>query len=144
MTRFRPTTSCVVAIFVAHVAMFATARGEESGAKIEYNRDIRPLLSDKCFRCHGPDAAHREADLRLDQLEDAIATREGSRAIVPGDSSASELFHRISASDADTRMPPVDSGSVLSQREVELLKRWIDQGAEYQPHWSFISPKAEP
>jgi len=115
-------------------------RAEELGP-IEFNRDIRPLLSDRCFRCHGPDAAHREADLRLDRREDAIADRGGSRAIVPGKSAASELYRRITAT-GDAQMPPADSNLALSVAEVELLRRWIEAGAEYQTHWSFVPPRA--
>ncbi len=109
-------------------------------AVVEYNRDIRPILSDKCFRCHGPDAAHRQAEMRLDRREDAVAEQHGCRAIVPGKPAESELYRRITAEDLDERMPPRKSGSVLSTREIELLKRWIEAGAEYQPHWAFIAP----
>ena len=141
MTRSLSLASCLVALLVAQGAMSVVALAAEGPTPVEYNRDIRPILSDKCFRCHGPDAAHREADLRLDRRDDAVASREGAKAIVPGDSAASELFRRISTADADQRMPPADSGSVLSAQEIELLRRWIDAGAEYQPHWSFIPPR---
>ncbi len=98
-----------------------------------YNRDIRPILSDKCFRCHGPDAAKRKADLRLDDRE--IAMKSG--AIVPGKPQASKLVARIHASDPKEVMPPPDSPRQLDSNERETLTRWIAQGAAYQPLWSF-------
>lgn len=114
---------------------------EPTGAAIEFNRDIRPILSDKCFVCHGPDSARRKAGLRLDHRDAAIAQRDDAPAIVPGNASKSEAFKRIIATDADTQMPPVDSNLKLSAAEIELIKRWIDGGAEYQPHWSFVPAK---
>lgn len=122
------------------VALADAGRGEDH-APIEFNRDVRPLLSDRCFRCHGPDAGHREADLRLDRRADAVADRGGSRAVVPGKADASELFRRITAT-GDERMPPADSNLTLSTAEIELLRRWIEAGAEYQTHWSFVPPQA--
>ncbi len=109
--------------------------------KLEFNRDIRPILSDKCFICHGPDSAKRAAGLRLDQRDAATAKRDGARAIVPHNSSKSEVYRRINSTDPDEQMPPPTSSLKLSLAEIEVLKRWIDQGAEYQPHWSFIPPK---
>ncbi len=111
---------------------------------VGYNREIRPILAEKCFRCHGPDGAQRKAGLRLDRREEALVERDGRRAIVPGDPEASELTFRVSAEDVDVRMPPPDSGLVLDPREVALLGRWIEQGAEYQPHWAFVPPQAPP
>ena len=119
----------------------STASAAEPAGKVEFNRDIRPILSDKCFVCHGPDHASRKADLRLDQREQALADRGGYRAIVPGRAADSELMRRVTSDDADEQMPPAKSGLRLSAREIELLGRWIDQGAEYQPHWSLIPPQ---
>ena len=107
--------------------------------EVEYNRDIRPILSDKCFFCHGPDAKHREADLRLDIEESAKES-----AIVPGKTSESELVRRITSADTSERMPPEESGKKLSAKEIDLLKRWISQGAKYQPHWAYVPPKQSP
>lgn len=115
--------------------------GSVSG-QVEFNRDVRPILSDKCFRCHGPDAAKREAELRLDRRDDAVRARSGGFAIKPGNPLASELVRRITSTDDDERMPPRDSGSVLSPTEIEILRTWIEQGAKYQPHWAFISPRS--
>jgi hypothetical protein len=118
--------------------------GEPAPASIQYNRDIRPLLSDKCFRCHGPDAAQRKAKLRLDRRPEAIAERDGTRPVTPGAPEESEAYLRINSDDALDRMPPPESGLVLSTSEVALLRRWIEQGAEYQPHWAFIPPQSLP
>jgi len=112
----------------------AGLHGEES---IEFNRDIRPLLSDNCYLCHGPDAEERKADLRLDVQSEAHKS-----AIVPGSSDKSDAIVRILSQDLDERMPPTDSGKSLSDDEVELLRRWIDEGAVYQKHWSFEPPKS--
>ncbi|MFT5094960.1 MAG: hypothetical protein ACI93T_003804, partial [Porticoccaceae bacterium] len=111
---------------------------------IQYNRDVRPILADKCFHCHGPDAAARQADLRLDKREDVLADRDGHRAIVPGEAANSELIRRVLSKDDDERMPPPDSGVSLTVEEIEILRRWIQQGAEYQTHWSFIPPERPP
>ena len=129
-------------------ALFAGAhfaRGSDSPraaldarAPVRYSRDIRPLLSDKCLRCHGPDEATREAKLRLDDRDSALA----SGAIVPGDARASELLARVTATDADDLMPPPSSHKkALTADEVALLERWIDEGAEYEPHWAFVTPR---
>jgi hypothetical protein len=105
-------------------------------APLRFDRDIRPILADKCYRCHGPDPDQRQADLRLD-LEDAAR----KSAIVPGHSDRSELFKRITTADARRRMPPPDSPSQLSPDEIDLLARWIDEGAEWSRHWAFIPPE---
>ena len=105
---------------------------------VQYNRDIRPILSDNCFECHGPDAAKRKADLRLDIGD------EGKSVVVAGKPEASELFKRISHSDSQEKMPPEDSGRVLTESEVETLRRWIEQGARWEKHWAFIPPIRPP
>lgn len=106
--------------------------------RIEFNRDIRPLLSDNCFFCHGPDKNTREADLRLDTLEGLQGTDGGPGAIVPGKPDVSELLRRITASDPDLQMPPAKSGKTLTARDIALLKRWIEQGGEFEGHWAFL------
>jgi len=108
--------------------------------RLQFNRDIRPILSDKCFRCHGPDSASRQAELRLDSQQEATRDLGGYQAIVPGKRDASAAWRRISSNDPEERMPPADSGLTLTLNEIELLGRWIDQGAQYQPHWSLIPP----
>ena len=109
---------------------------------VEFNRDVRPLLSDKCFVCHGPDEEARKAKLRLDTREGALGElRFGGHAVVPGDAESSELFLRISTEHAEDRMPPAESGKSLAEEEVELLRRWIEEGAKWQEHWAFVPPR---
>ena len=115
---------------------------EPDKSRVEFNRDIRPILADKCFTCHGPDSAKRQAGLRLDRSEEATAERDGPRAIVPRDISKSEVVHRIVSRDPDVQMPPPKSSQSLTPKEVELIRQWIEQGAEYQPHWAFLPPRA--
>ncbi len=103
---------------------------------IEFNRDVRPILSDNCFSCHGPDASHRKAKLRLDVREAALA----KEAFVPGKPAESELVVRIKSQDDDEVMPPPDSHKKLSARDKAILERWIAQGAAYQKHWAFEAP----
>lgn len=103
--------------------------------ELNFNRDIRPILSENCFLCHGPDEDSRAADLRLDFRDQAT-----EYAIVPGDAESSELIARISSTDPDLLMPPPDSERSLSAAEIEILRRWVDKGAKYQTHWSFNPP----
>lgn len=105
--------------------------------EISFDRDIRPILSDKCFHCHGPDEKHRSADLRLDTLEGATRDLGGYAAIVPGDLEASELVYRITTDDPDEVMPTPKSHLKLTEKEKQLLKEWVKSGAEYEGHWSF-------
>ena len=109
--------------------------------EIRFNRDIRPILSDKCFKCHGPDASNRKADLRLDTLEGALIDLGGYAAMVPGDPVNSELISRITTGDEDDLMPPPDTGKTLSDDEKKLFREWIAQGGEYEAHWAYIPPK---
>jgi mono/diheme cytochrome c family protein len=112
--------------------------------RIDFNQHIRPILSDNCFRCHGPDPGSREAGLRLDLAESALAElpeTKGKHAIVPGDPDSSELVRRVTSQDEDVRMPPPETHRVLTDVQVALLKEWIDEGAEYKPHWAFIAPQ---
>jgi hypothetical protein len=111
---------------------------------ISFNRDIRPLLSDKCFQCHGPDEESREADLRFDLKEQAFADLGGYHAIVPGDAEASEMIVRIVEPDPDMRMPPADSGKQLQPEEIQLLKRWINEGANWTEFWAYQPPRKHP
>jgi hypothetical protein len=111
--------------------------GKAGATTIKFNRDIRQLLSDNCYHCHGPDAKHREADLRLDVRDAAIE----ARAIVPGKIGESELVRRITSADPDVMMPPPESQKKLSAEQKKLLSDWIAQGAEYEAHWSFTPLK---
>ncbi|MEW6155822.1 MAG: DUF1553 domain-containing protein [Verrucomicrobiota bacterium] len=113
----------------------------QASGKIDFNRDIRPILSDNCFRCHGPDENERKAKLRLDVREDAIKpSKSGDRAIFPGAPEKSEFFLRITHQDPDEIMPPPKSGKKLTTLQVDLLRRWIEQGAPYATHWSYAKP----
>jgi hypothetical protein len=114
---------------------------EPMPAVVEFNRDIRPILSDHCFQCHGPDKAKRKADLRLDTEAGAFADLGDARAIVPGEPDRSELLHRITTTDRKRQMPPAKSGRKLSERQIQLIRRWIAQGARWQAHWSLIPPR---
>ncbi|TXT35886.1 MAG: Uncharacterized protein FD138_1183, partial [Planctomycetota bacterium] len=106
-----------------------------------FNRDIRPILSDTCFQCHGPDEKQRKAGLRLDVREIAVKLAEsGATAIVPGKPNESELIKRLLSDDDSLRMPPANSGKKITPAQIELLKRWIADSAEYQGHWAFIPP----
>jgi hypothetical protein len=141
--RHQPETARRPAWIALTFAAGMTVAGAKEAAPqtIEFNRDIRPILSDTCFHCHGPDKARRKADLRLDLEDSAKARLEDHFAIVPGQPDKSELVHRITTTDPDDRMPPADSGRQLTAPQVELLQRWIEQGAVWQPHWAFIAPK---
>ncbi|MGB0596433.1 MAG: PSD1 and planctomycete cytochrome C domain-containing protein [Rubripirellula sp.] len=103
--------------------------------EISFNRDVRPILSDKCFSCHGPDGKHREADLRLDVEKDAKES-----AIIAGDVELSEVILRIISTDPDSQMPPPDSGKSLTAEQIELLKNWVREGAPYQAYWAYSKP----
>jgi hypothetical protein len=120
--------------------LLASVCSSPAHAELRFNRDIRPILSDHCFQCHGPDLRQRKAKLRLDVREDATS----SGAIVPGDPEASEMVKRITHADADERMPPPDSGHSLTTDEQERLVRWIAEGAPYEAHWAFIPPQRPP
>jgi hypothetical protein len=108
---------------------------------VEYNRDVRPILSERCLLCHGPDAARRKAKLRLDIEESATTAHGGAPAVVRGDPVASEAIRRITAEDDAERMPPAKSGRRLTTRQVAILRRWIEQGAKWQKHWSLLPPR---
>jgi hypothetical protein len=111
---------------------------------VDYNFDIRPILSDKCFKCHGPDANQRKAGLRLDTETGAYAALKddaGQFVIVPGEPERSALYHRITTTDTLDIMPPPEANLVLTEQEIKLIEKWIEQGAEYRPHWAFIPPE---
>ncbi|PIA81645.1 hypothetical protein BFR04_12945 [Gaetbulibacter sp. 4G1] len=112
--------------------------------KVDFNFDIRPILVQNCYLCHGPDPSSRKANLRLDTYEGATAAlKEGGYAVVPGKPSKSELIYRITHENDDKIMPPPEMNSKLSEREIKLLQKWIEQGAEWKPHWSFIKPSLD-
>src|SRR5215203_1862847 len=107
--------------------------------KVRFNQHVRPILSSNCFYCHGPDPKHREADLRLDSREGATADLGGYAAIVPGKPDESTLIKRVTSTDPDEHMPPPDSKKPhLTAEQIAILRRWIEQGAEYEGHWAFL------
>lgn len=127
------------------LALLASPVGADGPApaarQVDYRREVRTILSDKCFKCHGPDAAERKAGLRLDTAEGfTAATDSGAIAIVPGKSGESEIFKRLLHEDPDMRMPPASTGKTLTEQEIATLRLWIDQGAEVKGHWSFQAP----
>jgi hypothetical protein len=126
--------------------LFATAAvATAADPTPDFNRDVRPLLSQKCFKCHGPDDSRRESGVRLDGRDTAIGTGDsGLKIIVPGRPDDSELVRRIEAADPDMVMPPPSSNLELSAAEKQTLRRWIAAGAEYQPHWAFVPPRQGP
>jgi hypothetical protein len=144
-----PRVSRVASLALACALLGACGTDESREARaVDYNWDVRPILSNHCFRCHGPDADARKAGLRLDLRETAIGElpdTPGRFAIVPGDPARSELIQRVSSDDPDVVMPPPSTHLTLSPADVQLLASWIERGAEYKPHWSFIPPaKTEP
>jgi hypothetical protein len=135
----------VLGLFISLLLLSRCATSSKDLAgKLDYNFHIRPILSDKCFACHGPDANKREAGLRLDTEEGAYsALKEAPEmfAIVPGNKINSAVWHRINSQDPQEIMPPPESNLVLTPEEIQILGKWIDQGAEYQIHWAFMPPK---
>lgn len=135
----------ILILLLAALAVDALALREScaDAQAVQFNRDIRPILSDKCFACHGQDGNKRQADLRLDDRSDAVADRGGYAAIVPGDAEASAVMTRVLTDDPDERMPPAATNKRLTEKEVELLRAWIVQGAAYQKHWA-LEPLRKP
>ncbi len=133
--------SLSIILLVVSILPEAFAEATEP-AKLEYNRDVRPILADACFKCHGFDPHTRQAQLRLDVREAALKPAESTELpIVPGRPEQSEVVRRITSGDADEAMPPRSANRQLTPREIEILRRWIAEGAEYQPHWSLLPPK---
>ncbi len=128
--------------FLGCLLIFGFGMRVHAEEPISFNRDIRPILSENCFQCHGPDERQRHGGLRLDQRDFAIQPAEsGKVAIVPSQAEASELLKRIDSTDHDLQMPPPDSGKSLKPKQRALLKQWIEQGAKYQGHWAFVRPE---
>ena len=120
----------------------AAAEPLDSEQQIDFDESILPLISDRCFQCHGPDEAARESGLRLDTREGAFAAGDsGELAIVPGNLTDSAIYHRITSDDPDLVMPPPESGLSLQAEEKDLLRSWIEQGANWKQHWAFVPPK---
>ena len=113
--------------------------------RVDFNFHVKPILSDRCYHCHGPDHGNRQADLRLDTKDGlfaAVASSDASHVVKPGDLDHSEMARRVSATDEDVRMPPPDSKLSLTAEEIAIIRRWIEQGAEWKQHWSFLPVQA--
>src|SRR5262249_13131968 len=127
---------------IAAVAFPAQSMAEEQpAARVSFARDIRPILSDACFQCHGPDKNQRQADVRLDVKDDLYHDRGGYTLIVPGKVEDSELLSRLVETDPTARMPPPKSARQLTPTELDLIKRWISEGAQWQGHWAYVPPE---
>ena len=138
---FRPLMNKLIAIPLLAGGLCLSAAEPPLPSKVEFNRDIRPFLSDTCFHCHGPDAKARKAGLRLDIRAEALKPAEsGEKPIVPGKPDLSEAVRRVLTNDKDDLMPPPKANKPLTARQRELFKRWVEQGAEYQVHWSYAAP----
>jgi hypothetical protein len=139
-----PCCRVAIAAVVAIVAS-ASARVACAADRVDFTRQVRPILAANCLHCHGQDPAHREAELRLDVFESPDDETAGAESVITrGDVDASELISRITADDADIRMPPAASGKTLKPEEIEILRRWVAEGAEYKKHWSFVAPQRPP
>ena len=153
--RFYSKLYYTLGLLLVFIGLFQACRNTETSLQnstklpdsVSYNFDIRPILSDKCLACHGPDANKRKAGLRLDQAESAYqALKENptSHALVPGKPAFSEVFLRITSTDTGAIMPPINSNLKLSPHEIDLIEKWIKQGAKYEKHWAFVMPKKVP
>ncbi len=129
-----------VPLLLAAYAAFAQPQ-PAAPKRVDFDREIRPILSDNCFQCHGPDEKNRMAGLRLDTRDGAFADRGKNKTLVPGDPASSWLYVRISAENKARRMPPPSSERTLTDPQIALIKRWIEEGADWKQHWAFVPPK---
>ncbi len=139
---------CVPALFLV-ISVLASpcsaATAKDAAPQIDFNRDVRPILTENCFKCHGPDDGSRKGRLRLDERSEALKpAKSGSLPVVPGAPEKSEVFARVTASDPDDRMPPVQSGKTLTPNQIQTLRSWIAVGAPYAAHWSYVKPVRPP
>ena len=141
---FRDAIGWTILILLLIESTLPTTYSADKQDEVVFNRDIRPIFSNHCYACHGPDQQQRQAGFRLDIKLVAYSDRGGYRPIVPNDPANSELYSRITSTDQDEVMPPEDFGKKLSREQVELIRRWIKQGADWKEHWSFLSPQRHP
>src|SRR3954470_13992657 len=136
---------CSALVLCVSLSINSQAAAPGTATKVDFNRDIRPILSENCYKCHGPDDEARKAKLRFDVRADALKpAKSGKIAIVPGAPEKSELLARITAEDADDRMPPLKTGKKLTPAQIESLRNWIAQGARYATHWAYVKPSRPP
>ncbi|MBC8113878.1 MAG: hypothetical protein H7062_05850, partial [Candidatus Saccharimonas sp.] len=141
MTNRLNRASLLAALIVATIGLALETGHAAEPAAISFQQQVRPILSNTCFRCHGPDEKERQAGLRLDRRESAVSKLEsGHVAISPGKADASELVRRINSTDPEVMMPPPSLNKPLSAADKRVLKSWVEQGAEYREHWSFVAP----
>ncbi|MBI5760556.1 MAG: DUF1553 domain-containing protein [Planctomycetales bacterium] len=131
----------LLAMLIGSLCHIAAAQTGTPADAVEFNRDLRPILSDICLQCHGPDANQRKAELRLDTQAGMFAERDGQQILVAGKPLDSEFYLRLIAEDESERMPPAKSGKKLTARQIDQFRRWIEQGAKWQGHWSFTKPQ---
>jgi hypothetical protein len=139
--------SVFISIYTLNACTDSAAQGSEIPDVVDYNFHVRPILADNCFACHGPDAKKRQAGLRLDIAEEAykaLKENPGKHALVPRKPKQSEVYLRLITKDADLKMPPIDSKLSLTETQIEIIEKWIKQGAVYKPHWAFLAPKQAP
>ncbi len=132
ITHSMPTALCI--------GLMAAASALGAGGEVSFDRDVRPILSNHCFQCHGPDEVHRKGKLRLDDRASAVDASRGDSAIVPGNPDQSLLYQRIISDDEDEQMPPARLNKNLSPQQIDILRRWIEQGAPWAAHWSLVAP----
>ena len=141
MCRFRLYEWSVVGLLVV---VGATSCLYAQAEAVRFDRDIRPILSKHCLHCHGRDESDREADLRLDTRDGMLEDRGGYQAVVPRQPTESEVYVRITSDDDASRMPPIDCDDRLTESEIDLIQRWIEEGAIWQDHWAFVAPQRPP
>ena len=145
LRRFRSVRWALIAICMCHVLFVGAALAAPAGDTVDFNRDVRRILSENCFKCHGPDTKAKSSGkkaLRLDERANALADLgDGRHAIVPRQPEQSELVRRITTADLDDKMPPPDSGKTLTTQDIAVLKKWIQQGADYSRHWAYAPPQ---
>ena len=137
----RRTLGCILGLGLVAWGIFPAKPTEPATNKVDFNRQIRPILSDNCFACHGPDEQQRQVGFRLDTRQGAFADRGGYRVIVPGNSAGSKLYQKIGHEDEIFRMPPPVADRKLNAEQIDLIRRWIDEGAKWEEHWAFVAPK---
>ena len=128
-------------LFFTLLPSTSAAPGEAAAKPVDFDREIRPILADNCFACHGPDEKQRMAKLRLDTKDGMFADRGGYQILAPGNAAGSKLYQRISAADKAKRMPPPYAERTLNEKQIDLIRRWIDEGAKWELHWSYVPPK---
>ena len=116
----------------------------ERDAAYSFAHEVRPILAKNCFQCHGPNEKQRKADLRLDVKEGVFGDLDGGHPVVPGDAAASLMWQRLTTEDKDDHMPPLETGKMLTEEELAKIKAWIDGGAAWSEHWSFVKPQKLP